>query len=285
MKKSILLFTFMLIALISNAQEFSFNLYLEDGQGNRDTLVFGYDSTATDSIDVNFDEIDILGQPWDSVFEARTVNVENLNFPYEFNPRYQSKKQIIYYKHNSPYSTNFAFSNHIGVLVKSINEPISITWDSALFADSCIVSSAVFLYHYVCGGPQWASDVDSLVLDRNYIYPNYYIENQDTLWFFSFAFRSYNTIDINNIAQTKNILDVYPNPTKDKLVINIPNEYRIRNSQIIIYNSVGNEVEIIIVPNNTEYINLNINSLSSGIYFIRIKSDGVVGGSGSFIKQ
>ncbi len=69
-----LLFSFCLNWI--QAQELSFSLYLEDATGARDTIVLGYDSLATDSIDASFGEINLLGQAWGSDFEVRATNFE-----------------------------------------------------------------------------------------------------------------------------------------------------------------------------------------------------------------
>ncbi len=45
------------MTFLVNAQEFSFIMSFEDAAGNRDTLVFGYDERATDSVDIGFDEL------------------------------------------------------------------------------------------------------------------------------------------------------------------------------------------------------------------------------------
>ena len=62
--KKLSLALFSLIWHLSFAQSFSFELYFEDANGAKDTLEFGYDPSATDSIDPIFQEINIIAQPW-----------------------------------------------------------------------------------------------------------------------------------------------------------------------------------------------------------------------------
>ena len=80
------------------------------------------------------------------------------------------------------------------------------------------------------------------------------------------------------------LLNIFPNPATDIINIDIPKQYKQQNTEIVIYNSQGAEVNKINISNNTERINLNINQLPSGVYFLRLVSDEGVGTSGSFIK-
>ena len=88
---------FLLIVLlttnINSQEEFSFPMIFEDAVGNKDTIVVGYDSLATDSIDTAFGEVDIVNQPWDSTFEVRigrTTTSESFDLPSSY-----QKKNII----------------------------------------------------------------------------------------------------------------------------------------------------------------------------------------------
>jgi hypothetical protein len=49
-----------------NAQTPIFELWFEDSAGNRDTLWFGYDPTATRGVDDHLGEANIMGEPYDS---------------------------------------------------------------------------------------------------------------------------------------------------------------------------------------------------------------------------
>jgi len=86
-------------------------------------------------------------------------------------------------------------------------------------------------------------------------------------------------------AYEKFNLSLYPNPATDHINIDIASQYKQQNSEIIIYNSQGTEVYKTDIPNNTETINLNINQLPPGVYFLRLLTDEGIGASGSFINQ
>lgn len=287
MKKMVLLFSLVLTVLLSNAQEFSFNLYFEDGQGNKDTLVLGYDASATDSIDANFGEVNIISQAWDSVFEARCVNFDPDWYTHtpNYSTTFHTKKQIIEYSYCPPYNSNHYYSNAIGVMVKNAKPPFVMHWDSILFQDSSIVSSGFQMYHIICDAYPKASASDSLVFERaSGTVQNYYIENNDTLWFLAFNFASYNTTGINTITHTKNTLSVYPNPASSQLNIKVPSLYKQQTLRIIVYNSQGKEIDKSDIPKNTETVNLNINKLPSGIYYLHMISAEIIVSIGRFIK-
>ena len=54
---------------------FQTSFYFEDGVGNKDTIVFGYEDVDTFRIDYSQGERPIT-TPWDSVFEVRMVHQE-----------------------------------------------------------------------------------------------------------------------------------------------------------------------------------------------------------------
>ncbi|MGM0479455.1 MAG: hypothetical protein ACQERC_09540 [Bacteroidota bacterium] len=65
-----IVFIFFLTSMLSQ-EEFSFQLNFEDAEGNKDSVIVGYDENATDGIDVLFGEQNIISQPWDSVLDVR----------------------------------------------------------------------------------------------------------------------------------------------------------------------------------------------------------------------
>ena len=136
-KINLTLFT-LFIASMLHAQQFSFNLYITVSLGHSDTLVLGYDPMATDSIDAAFGEVDVSSQVWDSVFEARICPYGDWNFATQFQPAYETKKQIMHFIPQPPYSpyssqlsTPFIIEIH-----SAAQRPYYLSWDSTLFADS-----------------------------------------------------------------------------------------------------------------------------------------------------
>lgn len=203
MKKFYLLILFFSYVLTGFAQEqFSFQLCFEDANGNKDTLILGYDSLVTDSIDVNFGEQNIVNQSWDSIFEARAINtlgpVNNLGFA--------SKKQIVYPKH----------AVFIGVKSSSICN-VNLTWNTSLFYSQPLRQDSYFTFPHDAADPP------------NYIYlknsPQYtlcgnsyndlgeLIDQGDTIYTFALVFTDTPPMEVTHYEEIH--LDVYPNPSLD----------------------------------------------------------------------
>ena len=66
---SLLLFFCLLVG--THAQEFAFELIFEDNAGNLDTLMLGYDSLATDSVDAAFGEANVVNEPFKPGLDVR----------------------------------------------------------------------------------------------------------------------------------------------------------------------------------------------------------------------
>lgn len=109
--------------MIQAQEEFSFELYFEDGLGNKDTLILGYDQNATDSIDVMFGEVNIKNQPWNGILEVRTF--ENYFVP----DTALFKKDIRTYYSNFPILMNFQ------------EDSIKLSWNETVFIDTIQGSS------------------------------------------------------------------------------------------------------------------------------------------------
>ncbi|HRP88542.1 MAG TPA: T9SS type A sorting domain-containing protein [Edaphocola sp.] len=82
---------------------------------------------------------------------------------------------------------------------------------------------------------------------------------------------------------SKNNLNLYPNPAKDKLLIATDNGIH-PQAQLYIFDSFGKLVYSQKVSNNSQNIEIDIQNLPSGIYFIRMALRGGVLGSSKFVK-
>jgi len=122
-----------LLPAISVAQEYSFPLFFEDAAGNKDTLYFGFDDSATFGVDEMFGEVNLIDEPLDSVFDVFFTDAATnqgilpsgneiidhcLELPHT--PTYILKKQINYY--NAYPNDYFEF----GIIAQ--NWPVTITW-------------------------------------------------------------------------------------------------------------------------------------------------------------
>ncbi len=141
------------------AQQFTFQLNFEDSASNRDTLTFGYDSLATFGIDTQFNEQDMFGTPFDSVFEVRTSdgNTEG-NVP----PTFFIKTQII------PTPCDITYGEWIQIDLTCNNWPLTVSWDSTLFQDTC--RTKTYITDWITGdvGPHKPTH-NSFLADSNHI--------------------------------------------------------------------------------------------------------------------
>ena len=81
------------------------------------------------------------------------------------------------------------------------------------------------------------------------------------------------------------LLNIYPNPAQSKVTIDIETIKRNNVLFLNLYNSSGKEVKHIDISKPTKTIDIDISSLSPGLYFIRLQNETEVLGSGKFIKE
>lgn len=64
--KAILTLIILSVSIVLHGQPKVFEIWFEDSVGNRDTLWFGYDPSATFGVDEHLGEVNIMGEPYDS---------------------------------------------------------------------------------------------------------------------------------------------------------------------------------------------------------------------------
>lgn len=153
MKKNYLSLVLLLFIIFSNAQEFAFPIYFEDAAGYKDTLVLGYDITATDSVDIAFDEINIISEPLNDELDVRVSNAFFRGYG-ELPATYHTKKQII--KNSCGYG--FPVYPVICIDIKSNHWPVNVMWDSTLFVDTCVAESQFASFLYWSWDITWPND-------------------------------------------------------------------------------------------------------------------------------
>ena len=115
------------LLLAQSVPRFQMPLYFEDAVGNRDTIVVGYDETASyNQLNPQFGE-QLLATPFDSIFEVRAAHAIDA-------PHALSKKIIAQYE-NSIGDTCFS-SAGIEIFIQARHLPITIRYDTALVNSS-----------------------------------------------------------------------------------------------------------------------------------------------------
>jgi hypothetical protein len=79
---------------------------------------------------------------------------------------------------------------------------------------------------------------------------------------------------IEDVSATLSMLNVYPNPAKDNITININNRNSNEDATLNIYNVTGVLIKSKILKQNLQEI--NVSDISNGIYMIEFKSEGLL---------
>lgn len=270
----------MLLAFGSIAQqtpEFEFHLYFEDALGNRDTITIGYDESGTQGLDVQFEEIDITNEPWDSNFEVRVseaIQTYSHDLP---SPTHLSKKQIVK-KNDCTQNCYYLGPNPpaLSVHLKVLHFPFTITWEANLLQDTCVSGSHlefdVLSSEEIIGQYQlnyndnfssawelWGSG-----LGEN---PSYINSENDTIYSFWVVFCSQQS-NINVDNTFKQVVYTYPNPVKNELYIEgLSDEV----NKIVIYDNIGRKIHELSSEKDIHLDNsIDVNHLPKGNYHLKI---------------
>ena len=277
----LILFTFLTNNLIG--QDFSFKLFFHDAVGNKDTLTLGYDPNATDSVDTDFGEINIISNHLDSVFDVRVSDEWNSRMrKYDSSGNYQLKKQIInsidfskYPAINGTCGSGYAIS----IDIKCRNWPVTASWDNSLFSDTCrngsVLTSIPSGGWWDVGSPSdlflaELSNKNQVTFSANwegYVNEYYAFINsyQDTISVFWVVFANSAFLpSAINVPRDENKLNLLPNPTYNKVQISGIQADQIE--QIDLFDISGKEYNI-----NWSTKTIDLSNLENGIYFIRFK--------------
>jgi len=78
-------------------------------------------------------------------------------------------------------------------------------------------------------------------------------------------------------------IDVSPNPASDIITISFPDNFKNKNTDMIIFNVMGVEVRHVPVIQNDKEINVDISSLPAGLYFVVMKVENREVAEGKFL--
>ena len=150
---SFVFFTVLYIHLPAQEILFQTSFYFEDGVGNKDTIVFGYEDVDTFRIDYSQGERPIT-TPWDSVFEVRMVHQEQYWNDYLWDVVRNSRNiepytgdyvdTMIVFSREFENGSNcrLPFDNYF--FFHCLNYPITISWDTRAFhKDRCHYGSLI----------------------------------------------------------------------------------------------------------------------------------------------
>ncbi|MCB0434441.1 MAG: T9SS type A sorting domain-containing protein, partial [Mangrovimonas sp.] len=265
----------------SFGQEFSFELFFEDSEGNQDSIVLGYDQNATDDIDSAFGEDNIISVPYNSGLDVRVTDEQKAltNFPNPIPATYHTKTQII--QKNCP--TSFSV---LAIDIVTENWPVTITWNSTLFNDICRNGS---VFTSINPGGWWDTGSPSefecgfyrvILLNENQTvfcdntdYPefptndnySYLTDDNKAVSVFWFTFGNEDIL-LNIEDHVLSNVKAYPNPTDDKLWFDI-NKTDLESDKVELMDINGKGVKIKLNDDNS----ISIENLENGIYFLKLK--------------
>jgi hypothetical protein len=269
MKKfTLVLFSF--IWQFSFAQSFSFELYFEDATGAKDTLEFGYDPTATDSIDPTFQETNIIAQPWSSQFEARIIVLTN---PYAFGfEEYATVPEAGHLKKQIKLEDCLDQSVHISMIqMKNAVYPVTITWDHTLFNDICRSNTIITDWHpgvwfdaIIGSNPQLPYEL-KLDVPATFTHTSTHniASNQDTLDVLFFALGSVNQVFVGIEEQEQSKLNAAPNPVTDLLHFDIQGSEELQS--VALFDLNGKQQNVVLISNSLE-----MRAVPAGIYIAEV---------------
>lgn len=258
--KILLLLLLFFTSLTVFSQEFSFEMYFEDAKGNKDTLIFGYDETATDTVDAQFGEVEYFGTKMEKEFEVFV----SPSWEQRYKPQYTFLKKQIEQK-------KVGGSLIQSILVKGENYPITISWDSTLFIANDIYKSV--LTDWNPGGWFDASygheiGIFNLIRNSEVIFPYLgqediivqHFNETDTFRLVYFAFSTEGYVGIKQT--TKENLRIYPNPALNQFTVKLPSNNNLEKLQIF---SITGEL----IKESFD-LNMDISAIKSGIYVVKV---------------
>jgi hypothetical protein len=279
MKKIVFIIPLIFIVFFNKAygQEFSFQMIFMDAVGNTDTLIVGYDINATDSVDTEYGEENIVDNELDSVFDVRITNEYKIRawFGYEHKTKYHLKRQIV--------KTNcIEWADPVSIDIKCSHWPVTAEWDSNLFiGDPCRVGS---VFTSLAPGKWWdvmtSSDLFYRKLSDNYEVT--FTSNADE-WFFpgdigvgSYINSDHDTISVFWVVIGTNAIwshvepdfyndniVLYPNPSHDYIRLKTVNNLTVRSIEV--YDLTGRKQNVAVCNNE-----IDIRNLINGFYYVRI---------------
>lgn len=278
MKQFILITSFILNSIVGISQEFAFSLIFKDAVGNTDTILYGYDKTATRGIDTHFVEKNIIIDPINSNFDVRFSDVF-LNGTRI--PSHQSKKQIVTNECPNWMSSTFGTA----IEIYSNNYPITVSWNKIFFKDTCRIGTILTDVHP--GGwfdtkgtfRTFLEKEDNTIINFPYYsYVNSQSQTIGVMWIafvdssvfdipFNPAFFESNLTSMDDMNSPSTQLNIYPNPNNGKFTIELDHQ----KAEVKIFNSLGKIVHQEFIEGKAT-INLPP-TLNSGVYLIHYISN------------
>jgi len=311
--KKIVFILILFIQLHVQGQNFVTKLYFEDSFGQKDTLIFGRVEGASIGFDTNFGEVDIkentiadLDVRFFDYISDNTVNHDALPWYCDYVPgdfsvanddgpflEYLSEQKVSVRALNECTEKSNGFRHHFFIPYNAAF-PITISWDKEIFQDACNQNSNISEIPFErqdwieeFGGEFCTDSInypninlvehDSVIIEQ----PNYlsFLRANSTLvsvYYLTVTNRTDGSILINTNNLIESKIQLTPNPTQDKLFLEIADQ----NLQYQIVNLKGQRMMQGIYQNG-----IKVEQLPKGIYFLQLQKDAELYQTIKFVKE
>lgn len=276
--------------------EFIFRIVGEDTMGNKDTVYVGYHTESLSIcdarvyLDPRFDNREVTDKKWNKPFEMRMINTKAHT---EVEKAKSSKNTIVPYTYDLFTCPTEAFKQKSGLeyaqlYIKCKFPPFKLSWDSTLFinnscaANSFIVSNAIPNYSIQFIDPGAFSNkvelksegilIDSAKVIIDLIYPDNTKDTLNAHLVIGFASAAAKFIVGTNEQQLTDGISIYPNPSNQRIYMDIGNDFKpYTDIDVKIVSVFGQCIfkKAYLLGNNVE---LDISDLMAGPYVAMISS-------------
>jgi len=257
-----LLVALLLCALHTQAQpQWRFHLAFEDATGAKDTLWFIFDTTAT---------VYTGNQDWDSHLGEGPVNIEPDVFTvWAWDGTFpdQGMKVIAH-----PYS-QFPYGRIDEINASYYTPPLIVRWDTSLFHAAYLPSTptryiryaGLLNYYFPMVGEVnlGTAGFDMMLVDSVVIGPAL-VE-----WFFTSSYMLFAYDFWDSTGMTENALpslDIFPNPTKGRMVLTAPEPL----TEVLVLDALGRSV-LRVAPPSMGPVELDVSALPAGSYLVHVR--------------
>jgi len=237
--------------------QWRFHLAFEDAIGARDTIWFIYDTTATgDALDEHlgesFVEVDTNNfNVWMSTTLTGITAIKTLAIPYSGFP-----------------------DGYFPMEGRGYVPPLTLRWDTSLFRSPVLPSTptryiryaGLFSYYWwITGNSNLGTEgFDMLLVD------SVMIEPEVDQWLFipslTMIFSYDDPTGTGIIEHSISALDIFPNPTKDRMVLSAPEPL----TEVLVLDALGRAV-LRVAPPSMGPVELDVSALPTGSYFVHAR--------------
>jgi hypothetical protein len=258
---------------------FEMPMYFEDAIGNKDTLIVGYDTTASaQNLNPQFGEV-AIDTPFDSVFEVRAIHWDDTDLE-------TSKKIIESYEHTG--GVLCGASGGTKIMISAKYPPVTISYDSTLFGPGSCRQNTILSPDWGIYTLQYWWDAHLYYCLRNTskitdsLLDNFggarFLEDlevegqgiQEVPGFF-LVFREWGPCNDFMIGTEEHIEPAWweasPNPARDWVNVKIPDGFKVAKTAL--FDAIGRWVECPVFLQGSE-AQVDVKALNRGLYFFMV---------------